>query len=176
MKTESKVSLNLLPRLLAGERVLHCQPWLWAASGMSLPSYRVSLSLPLVQEMGLYVTDRRVLLSCWLFRLIRLEWAAWLVRKDESADQDSIKEVSVGRSPLLGRYLQLVTYDPVKHWWRSREARVRLFMKNPEPLFRFLTEALRGATPGSEQAAAPNGGPGTAAGNSGAAEGPPLLN
>jgi hypothetical protein len=169
MRTESQVSLSLLPRLFTGEKILHCQPWLWAASGKSLPSYRVSLSLPLVQEMGLYVTDRRVLLCGWLFRLIRFEWAAWFPGKGGSADQDSVTEVSVGRSPLLGRYLQLVTYDPVEHWWRSREARVRLFMKNPEPLCRILTEALQGAASGGRQFAPPNGGPATPAANSGAA-------
>jgi hypothetical protein len=152
MKTESQVSLSLLPRLSAGEKVLHYQPWLWVSSGKSLPSYRVSVSLPLVQEMGLYVTDRRVVLFGWLFRLIRWEWAAWFAGKDERADHDSITEIFVGRSPLLGRYLQIKTYDPVKHWWRSREARIRLFMKDPEPLRRILTEALQGANSGGERA------------------------
>ena len=159
MKTESCVSFHLLPRLLAGERVIHCQPWLWAASGKSLPSYRVSVSLPLLQEMGFYVTDRRLLLTCWLFRLVRFDWVAWFGRKEDSADQDSIKEVSVGRSPVLGRYLQIVTYNPVEHWWRSREGRIRLFMKKPEPLCRWLTEALRAAPPGGEPSAVPPGAP-----------------
>ena len=156
MKMGSNFSLNLFPRFLAGERVLHCQPWLWASSGKSLPSYRVSLSFPFVHEMGLCLTDRRVLLSCCLFRLIRVEWTAWLGSRAASADGDSIKEVSVGRSSWLGRYLQLVTYDPVEHWWRSREARIRFFMKNPEPLCRLIAEALEKATSGSEQSAAPN--------------------
>jgi hypothetical protein len=154
MKTESSVSFHLLPRLLAGERVVHCQPWLWVASTKSLPSYRVSESLPLLQEMGFYHTQRRRLLTCWLFRLVRFDWVAWFGRREDGAERDSIKEVSVGRSPVLGRYLQIVTCNPVKHWWRSCEGRIRLFMENPEPLYRWLTEALRAAPPGADQNAA----------------------
>jgi hypothetical protein len=157
MTTGLKVSLNLPPRLLAGEKVIYFQPCVWAASGKSLPSYRMSLSLPLIQEMGLYVTDRRVFLPCWLLRLVRFEWAAWFRSEDKSADQDQIEEVSVGRNLLLGRYLQLVTYDPVKHWWRSRKARIWLFMKDPESVCRLITEALRPTTPSSEQDGPANG-------------------
>ena len=175
MNGESRFSLNLLPRLAAGERILHSQPWLWAASGKSLPSYRVSVSVPLVQEMGLCVTDRRVVLCAWVLRLFRFEWVAWFERQDQFADQDSIKEISVGRSRLFGRYLQLVTHDPVKHWWRSCETRVRLYMKNPESLSQSLNETLRMATPGSEQIAAPNGGPAAPVDNSEATEGPPSV-
>jgi len=154
MKTESSVSFHLLPRLLAGERVIHCQSWLWVAPTKSLPSYRVSVSLPLLQEMGCYLTDRRLLLTCWLFRLVRFDWVAWFGRREDGAERDSIKEVSVGRSPILGRYLQIVTCNPVKHWWRSCEGRIRLFMENPEPLNRWLTEALRAAPSGADQNAA----------------------
>ena len=151
MATELKVSLNLPPRLLAGEKVLHLKPMVWAASGKSVPSYRVSLSLPLIQEMGLYVTDRRVLLPCWLLRLVRLEWSAWFTEEDKTADQDHLETVAVGRSAFLGPYLELITCNPVAHWWRSRKARIRLFMKSPEPVCRLIFEALGPTTPSSEQ-------------------------
>ena len=143
MATELKVSLNLPPRLLAGEKVLHLKPMVWAASGKSVPSYRVSLSLPLIQEMGLYVTDRRVLLPCWLLRLVRLEWSAWFTGEDKTADQDHLETVAVGRSAFLGPYLELITCNPVAHWWRSRKARIRLFMKSPEPVCRLIFEDIR---------------------------------
>jgi hypothetical protein len=175
MTTESRVGLSLLPRLFAGERVLYSRSWLWAASGKSLPSYRISFSLPLVQEMGLCITDKRVLLPCWLFRLIRFEWAAWFDVKDANADQDRVNGVSVGRAPLLGPYLQLVTYNPVRHWWRSCEARIRLFMKNPEPLCRLLQEQLGVPAPGREPAAPPNGGPATPVGSRAGPEGRPSV-
>ena len=150
MTTEMKVGVSLPPRLQAGERVLYFKPIVWAASGKSLPSYRLSLWLPFVQEMGLYITDRRVFLPCWLFRLFRFEWTAWLTGADQSTDQDHLETAAVGRKPFVGPYLELVTCNPVKHWWRSRNARVRLFMKDPDPLCRLLGERLRAVSPGGE--------------------------
>ena len=153
MKSEPAVSFALLPRFHAVETVLHSQPWLWAVSAKSLPSYRISVGIPLVQDISLYVTDQRVLLSGWVFRLLRGDWAAWFAVEDAAADRDRITAVSVGRAPLFGQYLQVVTHNPVRHWWRSPETRVRLFIKNAEPLCRLLQAQLR--TPGSERAASP---------------------
>ena len=157
MATELKVSLNLPARLLAGERVLYFKPIVWAASARSLPSYRLSFSLPLLQEMGLYITDRRIFLPCWLFRLFRFEWAAWFTWEDHTADQDHLETVAVGRNAFLGPYLEIITCNPVGHWWRGPKARIRLFMKNPEPVCRLISEALRPATPRCEPDGAANG-------------------
>jgi hypothetical protein len=147
MAPELKVSLTLPPRLLAGEKVFHFKPIVWAASGKSLPNYRLSVSLPLIQEMALYVTDRRVLLPCWLLRLVRFEWSAWFAGEDQTADQDRLETVAVGRSAAFGPYLELVTCNPVEHWWRSRKARIRLFMKSPEPVCHLIFEALGATNP-----------------------------
>lgn len=147
MATELKVSLNLPARLLAGERVLYFKPIVWAASAKSLPSYRLSFSLPLLQEMGLCITDRRIFLPCWLFRLFRFEWAAWFTGEDHTADQDHLETVAVGRNAFLGPYLEIITCNPVEHWWRGPKARIRLFMKNPEPVRRLICEALGPTAP-----------------------------
>jgi hypothetical protein len=150
MASELKVSLSLPVRLRAGERVLYFKSIVWAASGKSLPSYRLSLSLPLIQEMGLYITDRRVLLPCWLLRLVRIEWTAWFTGENKTTGEDQLETVAVGRNAFLGPYLELITCNPVDHWWRSRKARIRLFMKNPEPVCRLISEALGPATPRGE--------------------------
>ena len=147
MTTGLKVRAGLLPPLQVGESVLYSRPCVWIASGKSFPSYRVTFSLPFIQEMGLYVTNRRVLLPYWLLRLVRLDWAAWFRGNDRAGDQDQIEEVSVGRSLLLGPYLQLTTCNPVGHWWRSRTARIRLYMKEPEPVCNLISERLLSASP-----------------------------
>jgi len=159
MNSNSPVSFSLVPRFLAGERVLYSQPWLWAVSAKSLPSYRISLGIPLVQDISLYVTDQRVLLCGGLFRLLRVDWAAWFGVEAAGADQDRVTEVSVGRMRLFGHYLQLMTHNAARHWWRSPEARVRLFMRNAEPLCRLLEQQLR--MPGSKRAVTPGGAPAT---------------
>jgi len=136
------VGFALLPRLLPGERILYCKPWIWAVSGKSLPSYRVSLMIPLVQEAGLYVTDRRILLPCFVFRLVVLEFVAWFESEDESRGEERVREVCTGRSCLLGPYLEIVTHTAVKHWFRSPDARIRVFMGDPEPVCSIISEAV----------------------------------
>jgi hypothetical protein len=149
VNTEPTLGLTIPPRLFPGERVLYFQPWLRAVTSKSLPSYRIAPGIPVLEEMALYVTDRRLLLAAWLMRLVRFEWSAWFGNQDESADRDWIREVSVGRSSLLGRYVQLVTYDPVKHWYRSLQAQVRFFVKDPDSLYRLLSERLGAPAPGA---------------------------
>ncbi len=94
MKSDPAVSFTLLARFLAGETVLYSQPWLWAVSAKSLPSYRISVGIPLLQEISLCVTDQRVLLSRWICsNCCQVDWAAWLAVEDAAADQDRITEV-----------------------------------------------------------------------------------
>ena len=137
-----RVSLNLLPRLRTGEKVLYFKPWIWAASAKSLPSYRIFFIIPIVQEAGLYVTDRRVLIVYTLFRLVALEFSAWFEGKAESDDRERVKDVNVGRHSLCGSYLELLTYNPTKFRLRSHECRIRYYMSDPEPIYRAISEAM----------------------------------
>ena len=157
MSNGSQISLSLPPRLQPGEKVLYFKSILWAATGKSLPSYRVSVFCPPIQEMGLYVTDLRVFLPAWVLRIFRVDWMAWFAEVDKTADRDYIGAVSVGRNRLFGPYLEIITYNPVQHWWRSPKARIRLFMKSPEPVCRLVTEALARTIPGSEPVGPANG-------------------
>jgi len=99
--------------------------------------------------MGLYITDRRILLPVWVLRIFRVEWMAWYAGRDETLDADYLESVAVGRNAFFGTYLELITWNPVEHWWCSRKARIRLFMRNPEPVCRVITEALAPIIPGS---------------------------
>ena len=136
--------VNVLPSLLAGEKVLFFKPWVWAASGKSLPTYRVWCSLPPVLEHGLYVTDRRVLHVFHFCRLITQECSQWFEGKQEPGYDESVKDVSVGTGPLLGPYLDVVSESLVKRWYRSRRLRLRLYMRNPESVCRIISEAMTG--------------------------------
>ena len=147
MTTSLKGRANQQPPLLIGESVLYFQPHVWVASGKALPSYRVTVSVPFIQEMSLCVTDKRVVFSCRLFRLMRFDWAAWYVTEDSAGDLDRIEEVSIGTSLLLGPYLQMMTSNPVRHWWRSRFARIRIQMKDPEPVCYLISERLGTSSP-----------------------------
>lgn len=137
-----RTSINLLPSLRAGEKVLFLKRWVWVGSVKSLPTYRWWPSLPPIVEHGLYVTDRRVLHVFHIFRLLTQELSQWFESKGEPGDDELLKDVRGGRSLLLGPYLDIVSESLVKRWWRSPRCRLRLFMRSPESVRRIISEAM----------------------------------
>ena len=145
-----RTSINLLPSLRAGEKVLFLKRWVPVGSVKSLPTYRWWCSLPPLVEHGLYVTDRRVLHVFHIFRLLTQEFSQWFQAKQEPPDDETAKDVSVGRGRLLGPYLDIVSESGVKRWFRSRDLRLRLFMKDPESVRRIISEAMMNRKPRNE--------------------------
>jgi hypothetical protein len=139
----------MLPKLLPGEKVLLFKPWLWFGSGKKWLSgksfpyyYRIFFPIPLLCEAGLYVTDRRVLLVCYLCRLFILENSIWLKGKGELEDNEFIEETSVGENFLLGTYLEIVSETSPRPRYRSRRALLRFYMKDAEFARRVIAEAM----------------------------------
>lgn len=134
---------DLTPGLLPGETVLAVRRWLWRGSFRSLPSYRAFFSLPPLWEVGLYITDRRVLIVSHLFRLVTTEFSQWYQGKADPDDHDIIREARVGRSPLGGTFLEIISHNRRRRWWRSPKARMRLFLPNAESVGCVVREAAR---------------------------------
>lgn len=141
-----RTSVNVLPCLLTGEKVLFLKKWVWLGSAKSLPTYRWWPSVPPLVEDGLYVTDRRVLHVFHIFRLIKQEFSQWFEGKAEPGEDESLEDVSVRKSPLLGPYLDVLSQSPVKRWYRSHQLRLRLFMRDPESVRRIISEAMAKST------------------------------
>ncbi|TAL05092.1 MAG: serine/threonine protein kinase [Verrucomicrobia bacterium] len=145
-------STQLLPDWLPGERVLHFQQRLWAVFNHSWPTGRFFFSLPPLWSAGMYVTDRRVLLLSH-FLGIAQRFSLWFPGKAPDAQREMLKEVSVGRSGLLGEFLELKSEDFKPRWWRSRELRIRAYLRQPECLRDKILAAQRNET----ASAAPTG-------------------
>jgi len=137
-----RVKFNLLPILQPGEKVLLVKRWVGFCTYLSSPNYRWSFSLPPVQEQGLYVTDQRVLHILHVFRLFTVEFDQWFEKKSNNSDTEFIKEVNTGRNLLCGPYLEIVSENSSKPWYRSRRVRMRLYMKNPKYACQIITEAI----------------------------------
>ena len=137
-----RFGFNLLPRLLPGEKVLLFKKWIWAASGKCSPSYRLFFGLPPLWELGLYVTHRRLVHVSFLCRLMMQEFSQWFEQEAPPGDQELVREVSVARNPLFGPYLEVISEDPGKHWYRAHRLRVRLFTKDAARLCAAISEAM----------------------------------
>ena len=133
---------NSLPALQPGETVLLFKKWVWAMSTKSLPSRRIFCSLPPFCEAGLYITNRRVLVLASVFRLLTQEISQWHAGHADGGDDDVIRRVELGRSSLVGPYLDVVSTSAKKHWYRSPELRLRLYIQNAEEACRIIAEFL----------------------------------
>ncbi|NIV10596.1 MAG: hypothetical protein GWN62_04645 [Aliifodinibius sp.] len=95
-------------------------------------------------ETQVYITDSRVLLMVHIFRILSGEHSLWFEGRGESEVKDIIKEVNIGKRPLLGSYLEIISESSTKRWYRSRQLRSRFFMKNPESVRKVIAEAMKG--------------------------------
>lgn len=122
---------SLLPEFESGERILSSLPWAWMATGKSLPTYRVFAAIPIIAELGLYVTDRRLVFVASLFRILGIHSSIWFL---DDQSRERLDHVTTGRSSIFGPYVEIVSEDPHGHWWRSRVARIRIYTRNADEL------------------------------------------
>jgi hypothetical protein len=140
-----RYQFSLLPNLLSGERVLHFQKRVGATLWKSLPTYRFNLSLPPLSEIGLYVTDRRVIVVTHILRLITNEFSMCFVATASKVGE-VLQHAATGQSRWFGRYCDLFSEHPEKRWYRSPELRLRLYLSQPEVLEQVIAAAAAGAT------------------------------
>jgi serine/threonine protein kinase/predicted esterase len=136
-----RYQFGLLASLEAGERVLHFQKRVGATLWKSLPTYRFNVSWPPLSEMELYVTDRRVLVVSHVLRLVTNEFSMWFPSAAPGAAYECFRQVTVGQSRWFGCFLDLISEHPEKTWYRSRELRLRLYVRQPELLERLILSA-----------------------------------
>jgi hypothetical protein len=129
---------NLLPTFMPGETAVFFKKWIWFCSAKSFLNYRIFFSLPSLWDGAVYITNRRILFIGYLFRLINQEFDQWFETKEKLSDTEITKEVKVGQNRLLGSYLEIISENPVKHWYRSPQVCVRLYMKNAESLHKII--------------------------------------
>ena len=142
--------LNLFPAFSAGEKIVHFKRWIWAGSSKSGISYRIFMSLPLLQESAFYVTDRRVLIVSYVLRILKQEFSLFYRPAATGRGGDVIQEVRCGQHWLTGPYLEIVSQNDVKCWCRAKELRVRLSMKNPQLVQELIAAAANGTSRGNQ--------------------------
>jgi|SRR3972149_1428066 len=133
---------NMFPALREGETVLLFKKWVWLLTAKSLPSYRVFFSLPPLWEAGLYITNQRVLLVANVFRLLTQEVSLWYTGQAPADGDDQVTRLELGHSSLLGPFLEVISTSTEKHWFRSADAKLRLYMREAEVAHQLLAGFL----------------------------------
>jgi hypothetical protein len=137
------LKLSPFPKLLPGERVVDFRGCIWRLSGKSIPSYRLFFSLPPLWRAALYVTDRRLIVVVNAFWLINQEFSVWLREGAQTRDCEVLKGVSAGKNSF-GSYVEVISEAKSKRWYRSIEARARIYTQDSELLLKTVLGAVKG--------------------------------
>ena len=119
------------PTLAPGETLrLHASS-VRGAVARSGPTFRATASIPLIQDIDLFITDRRVIVRAELFLgLFDADYVAWLPGEYATTDTDTLKSVSIDEQRVLGPSLTLVAATARPGLWRGPELRLQLFLPN----------------------------------------------
>ena len=90
----------------------------------------------------MFITDQRVLHIAHIFRLITIEFDQWVEGNEGRKGTELIKTARANRHWLCGPYLEIVSENTKSLWFRSRQARMRLYMRNAESVFRIINETM----------------------------------
>ena len=126
--------------VVAGETILCPRRTVYAGSASSWPTYRLFFSLPPLLEVGLLVTDHRVLLHGLCLRLVAHVQSLWFTRKDGREQLDS---VPAGRVPIFGDVLEFHSIESARRWYRSQRMWLRLFVRGAAEVAAIIERQLR---------------------------------
>jgi hypothetical protein len=116
------------PSLEPGETLRLHVPDVRGAIGRSGLSYRMTASTPLVQDIDLFITDRRVIVRAELFLgLFDADYLAWFPSATAPAAGDILRQATLDNGGLLGPSLTLVAEVSRPSVWRGPEQRLQLF-------------------------------------------------
>jgi hypothetical protein len=137
----------LEPTLFPGEELLASGPDVGLAIYKSGINYRAAPTLPLVQNVGFYITDRRAILRGEIFmNLYDKDVNFWLPGLAPSAGDDVITQVALERGDFLGPYLRITTVADRTHFLRAKDATFQIFTADAERLFPSFPASLRVAS------------------------------
>lgn len=121
------------PLLAPGETLrLHASS-VRGAVARSGPTFRATTSIPLIQDIDLFITDRRVIVRAELFLgLFDADYVAWLPGEFASTDADILRSASVDEQRVLGPSLVLVATTGRPSLWRGPELRLQIFLPNAD--------------------------------------------
>lgn len=131
------------PSLQPGERLLAAQPDVGLTLYQSGINYRAAPTLPLVQNVGFYVTDRRAILRGEIFmNLYDKDVDFWLPGHAPQPGDETIVSVSVEQVAVLGDCLRIATRAERDHLLRAKDAVFQIFTANAASLARHFPPVL----------------------------------
>ncbi|MBK8006500.1 MAG: hypothetical protein IPK12_22120 [Gemmatimonadetes bacterium] len=119
------------PPLEPGEALRLHAPAIRGAVARSGPSFRATVSLPVVQDLDLFITDRRIIVRAEIFLgLFESDYIAWYPRADRPTESDVLTHVYLTPDGPMGPLLTLVAKTGRPSLLRGPELRLALYLPN----------------------------------------------
>lgn len=131
------------PNLHSNEVLLISLPSIGLALYKSGINYRAMPTLPLIQDIGLFITNHRAILRGEIFMsLYDKDIDFWFPDHAPSADSEIITAVQFGHSSVAGDSLKISTRSEKEHFLRAKDAEFQIFVKHAQDLLQHFPAAL----------------------------------
>lgn len=132
------------PQLVPGENILFARPNVGLSLFKSGVTFRAIVDIPVLQDVGFFITDRRLILRGELFAtLFDRDVSYWLPGHLPDAGSEQVTGVSIGSAEKLGSFLLIDTRTDREPVLRKREAQLQVFLPDAEAALAAVPEPLR---------------------------------
>lgn len=132
------------PQLSPGESILFARPDVGLSLFKSGVTLRAIVDIPILQDVGFFITDRRLILRGELFAtLFDRDVSYWLPGHQPDAGSEQVTGVAIGSSDRLGSFLLIETCTDREPVLRKREAQLQVFLPDAEAALAAIPESSR---------------------------------
>lgn len=117
------------PTLESGEALRLHAAGIKGAVARTGPTFRSTISIPVIQDLDLFITDRRIIVRAELFLgLFASDYSAWFPEAARPADADVLAAAHVTPDGPLGPHLTLVARTGKPSLLRGPELKLALYL------------------------------------------------
>jgi hypothetical protein len=117
------------PALESGESLRFHAPAIKGAVARTGPTFRATVSVPVIQNLDLFITDRRIIVRAELFLgLFEADYVAWFPGVTHPAGTDSLTAASLTPDGPMGPHLTFVARTGRQSLLRGPELKLALYL------------------------------------------------
>ena len=119
------------PTLESGEGLRLHAPAIKGAVARTGPTFRASISIPVILDLDLFITDRRIIVRAELFLgLFEADYVAWFPETAHPPEADSLTAAYLTPDGPMGPHLTLVARTGRPSLLRGPELKLALYLPN----------------------------------------------
>jgi len=119
------------PTLESGEALCLHAPAIKGAVARTGPTFRGTVSIPVIQDLDLFITDRRIIVRAELFLgLFESDYVAWFPGPTRPPEADSLTAAYLTPDGPMGPHLTLVAQTGRPSLLRGPELKLALYLPN----------------------------------------------